>query len=437
MNAQEYPVVYAQLGTPLFEQNKNFEDLSELKLFKNDTKKFDMYKKMSKKMLETGLAIDISKDKKEIKDYLINLRKLQKLHDEIETSYKQKLYKSIYDNDVNDFYMLMQVPLPFISVDARLKKKVVVFYKNNKNKDLPFLKHLSKDLALDEKSYAYLDQMFQLRQEKQKVQSLKSLNAFVPKADTSPLIQMVSVKTDLGYDLYLENHSFYDVTIKLEAKVLENLHASVKLPHINSYPARSRNLVANLSIIEKGVRNKFETYFSGIQGRLVSQYNKNYLYALPFHRGSSHQLTQGFYGKYTHKGRSKFSLDFKMNIGTPVHAMRDGIVIGTESKHTEHGFSAKFAAKSNYIIIQHDDGTMAMYGHLDTGGVSVRVGQEVKKHQKIGFSGNTGYSSGPHLHVHISAMRSFDKGPMSIPFRFLAKRGKVQVPVDMIYYTAH
>src|SRR5690625_5722784 len=65
-----------------------------------------------------------------------------------------------------------------------------------------------------------------------------------------------------------------------------------------------------------------------------------------------------------------------------------------------------FGPRANFVRILHDDGSMALYAHLDYGGVSVRDGQRVKRGQRIGRSGNTGFSTGPHLHFVVQVNRS-------------------------------
>jgi murein DD-endopeptidase MepM/ murein hydrolase activator NlpD len=75
----------------------------------------------------------------------------------------------------------------------------------------------------------------------------------------------------------------------------------------------------------------------------------------------------------------------------------------------------KYGGRANYIRIVHDDGTMGLYAHLKPEGVLVRVGQRVKTGQRIGFSGNTGYTSGPHLHFALQVNRGMQL--VSIPFR--------------------
>lgn len=438
--AQEHPTLFSQLGTPLYKTDKDFKTLANLPLFKDEHTEINNYIISLNKTRQEGLNADSSQDKQEIDKYFKNLRQLQKVHDKIQRSYKQKLYKSIYEKDIQKFYILISTPLSFIKADARLKEKVVSFYKQSKVSshctNTKYLNTLVKDFDLDEKSYAYLDQMFQIHQEKLSVQVRDSLNEFIPHSNLKNPVQMVSIKTKNGFELYLENNAYYDVSIKLVASKIMNLQASEPLPYFNSYPARSRSKVIEFEIIDSKKASAFKTQYSTMIGRLNPNYDNNYLYALPYKRGQAFTLTQGFNGNATHKGKSAYALDFNLPIGSEVHAMRDGIVTALEEKHTEHGFSAEYASKANYIIIQHDDGTMAMYGHLNTNGVRVRLGERVYKHKFIGYSGNTGYSSGPHLHVHITAIKSFTTGANSIPFKFLSKRGRIDSPTERFIYIA-
>jgi len=437
LSAVQYPSLYSQLGTPLYKQVDDFKVLGKMSSFKNEQALIKAYVKDTDDVLKRGISADSSDESKEKIAYLKSLRKLQQSHDKIEKLYKQKLYKSIYDKDEVTFYSLMEKPLSFINSDARLKKEVVSFYQKSKKSSHSYLKKLSKDYELDESSYAYLDKMFQITQEKQKVQTRRSLDEFSPNEKMKRPVNVISVRTKNGFDLYAENNAYYTVSIKLEGRKIVNLQSSQRLPYTNSYPPRSRSKILHLSIINPQKNSSFQTQFSTMMGGLNPRYNKDYLYALPYKRGQGYQLSQGFNGKYTHKENSAYALDFIMPIGTSVHAMRDGVVTGVESKHTEHGFSVEYADKSNYVIIEHDDGTMAMYGHLDTNGIRVKLGQRVYKHQFIALSGNTGYSSGPHLHVHITAIQDYRAGSKSVPFIFMSKRGRIDAAVEKSIYTAH
>jgi hypothetical protein len=57
---------------------------------------------------------------------------------------------------------------------------------------------------------------------------------------------------------------------------------------------------------------------------------------------------------------------------------------------------------ATYVIIDHGDGTFAAYYHLQKDGALVAPGEKVCKGQTIGLSGNTGFSTGPHLHFHVT-----------------------------------
>lgn len=83
-------------------------------------------------------------------------------------------------------------------------------------------------------------------------------------------------------------------------------------------------------------------------------------------------------------------VDLAASVGTPTYAVKDGVVEGTP--FDADGFG-------NYVKINHPDGYSSFYGHLSTkdvsGGTSVRAGQI------IGRTGNSGFSTGPHLHFEV------------------------------------
>ncbi|MAD96728.1 MAG: peptidase M23 [Flavobacteriaceae bacterium] len=141
----------------------------------------------------------------------------------------------------------------------------------------------------------------------------------------------------------------------------------------------------------------------------------SYNYGLPFEKNKRYKIIQGHFGKFSHQSDfSKYAIDFKMKVGQPVCAMRDAVVVGLKQDSNEGGRNKKYYDKANYILLYHEDGTFSQYVHLKYNGVLVTIGEKVKKGQVIGYSGNTGYSTTPHLHFGI--FKPTLKGFVSIPY---------------------
>jgi len=140
----------------------------------------------------------------------------------------------------------------------------------------------------------------------------------------------------------------------------------------------------------------------------------SFLYDLPYEANTCHRIIQGYFSRYTHK--YKAALDFRMKKGTPVLAVRDGIVVRTKDDSNVGGWNKKYRGDANYIVIEHADSTRSSYRHLMYKGVLVKVGTQVSKGEKIGYSGNTGYTFSPHLHFMITR---YEKGQwVTVPCRF-------------------
>lgn len=116
-------------------------------------------------------------------------------------------------------------------------------------------------------------------------------------------------------------------------------------------------------------------------------YSGYYLY--PLQKGIK---TQGIHG---HNG-----VDFGAPRGTPVYASADGVV---KVSNYRSG-NPWFGGYGNYIMIEHPNGTQTLYAHLSD--VDVSVGDEVRQGQTIGKTGNTGRSTGPHLHFEVRGAKN-------------------------------
>jgi murein DD-endopeptidase MepM/ murein hydrolase activator NlpD len=132
---------------------------------------------------------------------------------------------------------------------------------------------------------------------------------------------------------------------------------------------------------------------------------------LPYPAGKSYRLIQGYcYPKGGH--RDQLAYDFGMPIGDDVVSARAGIVRKVRGDVSDEG-SETDAGQHNHILIQHDDGTVAFYGHLKQDSITVKVGDRVVAGQLIAASGNSGNTGGePHLHFGVyqgwPAVEGFD-----------------------------
>ncbi|HAQ02811.1 hypothetical protein A2467_00480 [Candidatus Nomurabacteria bacterium RIFOXYC2_FULL_36_8] len=96
-------------------------------------------------------------------------------------------------------------------------------------------------------------------------------------------------------------------------------------------------------------------------------------------------------------GRFHYGLDFRASIGTPVKSMATGTVMGTG----DTDIACKGASFGKWVFIKYNNGLSSTYGHLSS--ISASVGQSVTAGDVVAYSGNTGSSTGPHLHVAVYA----------------------------------
>jgi murein DD-endopeptidase MepM/ murein hydrolase activator NlpD len=118
----------------------------------------------------------------------------------------------------------------------------------------------------------------------------------------------------------------------------------------------------------------------------------------------------------SHRGRLQYALDFAMPEGTPILAAAPGTVARVVDGFARCCLPIERSGESNQVIVIHGDGTFSSYGHFRPG-IPVTEGQPVAAGDLLGYSGNTGYSTMPHLHFEV-AIRDASKQARTIPFRF-------------------
>ncbi len=191
-------------------------------------------------------------------------------------------------------------------------------------------------------------------------------------------------------------------------------------------PRQSERIML-LPSAEGGRKGQYRVSYDWTVGDKDAEHDDDHLYALPYRSGKSFRVLQGYGSRFSHTGLEEFAVDFDMPVGTPVHASRAGVVARVEESHSIGCWEKGCGKYANYIVILHNDGTTGEYYHLMQDGALVEVGDSVAIGQHIGYSGNTGHTTMPHL--HFAVYRATDWGnTQSIPVLFQSARGTIARP---------
>ncbi len=184
----------------------------------------------------------------------------------------------------------------------------------------------------------------------------------------------------------------------------------------SSRPMTLPELQSELQRVAKDVDSR-DDFMNVIESEQLSTRVRNSL--LP----QNAPVTEGFIGSgygmrtdpFTGQLAMHAGVDFAANVGTPIFAAAGGVVIAAE-QHPAYG---------NAVSIDHGNGLVTMYAHASK--IVVKVGEIVKRGQKIAEVGTTGRSTGPHLHfeVHVNDV------PQN-PWKFLAQQKPGSPLADLV-----
>ena len=238
---------------------------------------------------------------------------------------------------------------------------------------------------------------------------------------------MARLRVESGSGQYLawaDNTLAGPIEVMLHFSRRDNIEGAPALPARATVPAPGSALVSVLGPVQPGRGGSFELRMDSLPGD-PSARPQDTEYLFPLQRPTA-DVQQGYGGGFSHTdAQNLHAVDFAAPIGTPVLAAREGVVMQVESDFDRAGLDMeKYGGRANLIRILHDDGTMAVYAHLRESGVHVRVGQRVRAGQLIGLSGNTGFTTGPHLHFVIQVNRGMRLE--SLPFRMRGPDGALR-----------
>ncbi len=224
-------------------------------------------------------------------------------------------------------------------------------------------------------------------------------------------VKLETRKHAAGETLLVRNDLFAPVDIELSLSNVSNAVGAPDKPIRWVLPPRSQIRLATLAPRDPAKPLRYTPRLRHALGdpRLLP---KPYKYPLPW-RGGPFRQTQGANGQYSHfTAKGRYAVDIAMPEGTPIIAARGGMVVKVENEQSGRGNNPA----GNFVRVLHDDGTMGVYLHLMQGSVVVREGQCVATGERLARSGNTGNSTGPHLHFVVQ--RNVGLAIESIPFDF-------------------
>lgn len=243
------------------------------------------------------------------------------------------------------------------------------------------------------------------------------------RTDRQPLIRLREDGTDVDRSMTFVNSAGGPVSVDVSIDASTNVRSEPPLPARIVLPANSETIALHVFPTDAHASYSYTFKYAYMPGDYRAHPDDKAHYQLPFSAGQQFRIAQAFGGKASHTDtQNYYAVDIGMPEGTPVLAARDGVVMTVDNDFYGAGLDmAKYGDRANNIRVVHSDGTMAVYAHLELEGARVHVGQRVHAGQVLALSGDTGYTTGPHLHfcVQINANMHL----VSVPFQFSGADG--------------
>ncbi len=267
------------------------------------------------------------------------------------------------------------------------------------------------------------------------------------------LVDFVFEGGQLEFELYRKGRTLVQiarntyavpVVIKWQIDPVENVQGMTSLTGSALLPPGPRSespgawvRLATLEQVDPKVGYRRGFQFRGRWGDPAAR-PVEYAYRLPYPKSRTFGVLQGFHGTFSHRGSNEFAVDFDCPTATPVLAAREGVVIAANASAVGSGETAEYLdhKRVNFVVLRHDDGTLGEYMHLAPSSIVVKPGERVQRGHQLALSGNTGYSTTPHLHFQVMTAGADGISARSFPFTFSVGKGLQEEPIQGKRYPA-
>lgn len=338
------------------------------------------------------------------------LKAVEKLIDEISEVEDEMAQLKSQINDLNEQIEskrkdIQQKEEEYIEQERLLDQRLIAMYESGETSYLEVLLTSSSMTDFLAKYYAATEL---IEYDKELIRLIKEQKAQIEKEKE----ELEASKTKLD-----------NVLAEQEKKSKElNKLKNEKQGYANKLTAEEKEVEKELEQLEKENREieqkikdaekKYQQQIDNLQGSGSSSAGKGF-FIKPISGG---WLTAD--GYYPTSKKFHGAVDWGVASGTPVYAAADGVVLVTENLKSSYG---------TYVVIVHANGLRSYYAHGTRGSISVSPGQTVKQGQKIMLSGNTGNSSGPHLHFEVrkspynykSSAKAYGEDSRVNPFNYM------------------